>query len=63
MESEDESASNPFDPHRQTIQDLQILIQSYQQQGFLMFLVMDGNQDDTTTSQASRTRLQQLIYP
>jgi hypothetical protein len=46
MESEDESVGNPIDPHRQTIQYPQIFIQSYQQQGFLVFLLMDGNQDD-----------------
>jgi hypothetical protein len=46
MESEDEAMGIPIDPHRQTIHDLQIFIESYQQQGFLIFLLMEGNQDD-----------------
>jgi hypothetical protein len=46
MESEDESIGIPIDPHHQTIRDLQIFIQSYQQQGFLIFLLVDGNEDD-----------------
>jgi hypothetical protein len=46
MESEDESMGIPINPHRQTIRYLQVFIQSYQQQGFLIFLLMDGNQDD-----------------
>jgi hypothetical protein len=46
MESEDEAKGIPIDPHRQTIRDLQICIQSYQQQGFLIFLLLDSNQDD-----------------
>jgi hypothetical protein len=46
MESEDESLGLPIDPHHQTIRDLQIFIQSYQQQGFFISLLMDGNQDD-----------------
>jgi hypothetical protein len=36
----------PIAPHRQTIRDLQIFIASYQQEGYLVFLFMDGNQDD-----------------
>jgi hypothetical protein len=45
---EDEMESTPFhiDPHRQTIRDLQIFIASYQQEGDLVFLFMDGNQDN-----------------
>jgi hypothetical protein len=46
MDSEHESIGIPIDPHRQTIRDLQIFIQSYQQQGFFIFLLMDGNQYD-----------------
>jgi hypothetical protein len=46
MESEDEAMGIPIDPHRKTIRDLHILIQSYQQQRLLIFLLMDGNQDD-----------------
>jgi hypothetical protein len=45
MELEDESVGFPIDPHRQMIRDLQIFIQSYQQQFFLIFRPMDGNQD------------------
>ena len=45
MESEAESIGLPIDPHRQTIRDLQIFIQSYQQQGDFIFLLMDGNQN------------------
>jgi hypothetical protein len=41
-----ESIPFPTDPHRQTIRDLQIFISSYQQEGYLIFLFMDGNQDD-----------------
>jgi hypothetical protein len=44
MESKDEAMGIPIDPHRQTIIDLQIFIQSYQQQGFLVYLLMDNNQ-------------------
>jgi hypothetical protein len=47
MGDEHESIPFPIDPHRQTIRDLQILIVSYQQDGYLVFLVMEGNQDDT----------------
>jgi hypothetical protein len=47
MEEEHESIPFPIDPHRQTIRDLQIFIVSYQQDGYLVFLLMDGNQDDT----------------
>jgi hypothetical protein len=45
---EDEMESIPFsiDPHIRTIQDLQIFIASYQQEGYLVFLFMDGNQED-----------------
>jgi hypothetical protein len=39
MEDEHESIPFPVDPHRQ--------IASYQQDGYLVFLLMDGNQDDT----------------
>jgi hypothetical protein len=46
MESKDETMGIPIDIHRQTICDLQIFIQSYQQQGFLVFLLMDGNQEE-----------------
>jgi hypothetical protein len=46
IESVEEVTGIPIDPHRQNIRDLQIFIQSYQQQGFLIFLIMDGNQDD-----------------
>jgi hypothetical protein len=46
MESEDEAMGIPIDPHRRTIHHLQIFIQSYQQQGFLMFLLIYGNQDN-----------------
>jgi hypothetical protein len=46
---EDEHKFNPFtiDPHLQAIHDLQIFIASYQQDGYLVFLMMDGNQDNT----------------
>jgi hypothetical protein len=47
MESEDEYVGIPIDPHRQTIRDLQIFIQSYQQQGYFIFLLMDGKQNDS----------------
>jgi hypothetical protein len=46
MEDEMESIPYPIDPHRQDIHDLQIFIASYQQEGYLIFLFMDGNQDD-----------------
>jgi hypothetical protein len=46
MESEDESMVIPIDPHCQIVRDLQIFIQSYQQQGFLICLLMYGNQND-----------------
>jgi hypothetical protein len=46
MEDEIESIPFPIDPHQQTISDLQIFISSYQQEGYLIFLYMDGNQDD-----------------
>jgi hypothetical protein len=46
MEDEMESIPYPIDPHSQTIRDLQIFIASYQQEGYLVFLFMDGNQDD-----------------
>jgi hypothetical protein len=46
MEDEVESIPFPIDPHRQTIRDLQILIASYQQEGYLVFRLVDGNQDD-----------------
>jgi hypothetical protein len=45
MESEDEAMGIPIYPNRQMICYLKIFIQSYQQQGFLIFLLMDGNQD------------------
>jgi hypothetical protein len=45
MESEDESIGLPIDPHRQIIHDLQIFVQSYQQQGFFISNLMDGNQE------------------
>jgi hypothetical protein len=44
MEEEIESTPSPIDPHRQTIRDLQISIASYQQDGYLVFLFMDGKQ-------------------
>jgi hypothetical protein len=47
MKSEDESSGLPIDPHHQTIHGLQIFINSYQQQGFFIFLLVDGNQDDS----------------
>jgi hypothetical protein len=47
MESEDESIGSPIYPHHQTIRDLQIFIQGYQQQGYFIFLLMDGNQNDS----------------
>jgi hypothetical protein len=47
MEDEHKSIPFPIDPHRQTIRDLQIFIASYQQDGYLIFLLVDGNQDDT----------------
>jgi hypothetical protein len=43
MESEDESIVIPIDPHCQTIRDMQIFIKGYQQQGYFIFLLMDGN--------------------
>jgi hypothetical protein len=46
MESEDEAMGIPIYPHQQMIRDLQTFIQSYQQQGFLILLLMDGNQND-----------------
>jgi hypothetical protein len=46
MEEEIKSTHFPIDPHRQTILDLQIFIVSYQQEGYLVFIFMDGNQDD-----------------
>jgi hypothetical protein len=46
MEEEIESTPFPIDPHRQTNHDLKIFIVSYQQEGYLIFLFMDGNQDD-----------------
>jgi hypothetical protein len=45
MEDEMGSIPYPIDPHRQTIHDLQIFIASYIQEGYLVFLFMDGNQD------------------
>jgi hypothetical protein len=35
-----------IDPHRQMIRDLKICVQSYQQQSFLIFLLIDENQDN-----------------
>jgi hypothetical protein len=46
IEDEMESIHYHIDPHRQTIRDLQIFIASYRQEGYLIFLFMDGNQDD-----------------
>jgi hypothetical protein len=46
MEDEMESITYPIDPRIHTIRDLQIFIASYQQEGYLIFLFMDGNQDD-----------------
>jgi hypothetical protein len=46
MENEMESIPYPIDPHRKTIRDLEIFIASYQQEGYLVFLFMNGNQDD-----------------
>jgi hypothetical protein len=46
MEDEMESIPYHIEPHRQTIHDLQIFIASYQQEGYLIFLFMDGSQDD-----------------
>jgi hypothetical protein len=46
MEDEIESIPFPIDPHQQTIRDLLSFIASYQQEGYLVFLFMDGNQDD-----------------
>jgi hypothetical protein len=46
VESEDEAMGIPINPHRQTIRHLHIFIQSYQQQGLLIFLLMEGNEDD-----------------
>jgi hypothetical protein len=47
MEDEHKSIPFPIDPHRQTIRDLQIFIASYQQDRYIVFLMMDDNQDDT----------------
>jgi hypothetical protein len=47
MEDEIESIPYPIAPHIQTIRDLQIFISSYQQEGYLVFLFMDVNQDDS----------------
>jgi hypothetical protein len=47
MESEEKSMGIPINPHRQTMRDLQIFIQGYQQQGYFIFLIMDGNQNDS----------------
>jgi hypothetical protein len=46
MEEEIESTPFPIGPHRQTIRNLQIFIGSYQQERYLIFLFMDGKQDD-----------------
>jgi hypothetical protein len=45
MESEEEFIGLPIDPHCQMICDLEIFIQSYQQQEFFIFFCMNGNQD------------------
>jgi hypothetical protein len=44
--SEDASIGQTIDPHHQTINDLQIFINSYQQEGYLVIVCMDGNQDN-----------------
>jgi hypothetical protein len=41
-----ESIPFPIDPHLQTICDLQIFIAIYEQEGYLVFLLVDGHQDD-----------------
>jgi hypothetical protein len=46
MESEYASIGIPIDPHRQTTHDLQIFMNSYQKEGYLIILCMDGTQDD-----------------
>jgi hypothetical protein len=46
MEDKMESITYPIDPHRQIIRDLQIFIASYQQEGYLVYLLMDGHQED-----------------
>jgi hypothetical protein len=46
MEENIESTPFLIDPHSQTICDLQIFIASYQQEGYLVFLKIDGNQDN-----------------
>jgi hypothetical protein len=56
MESEDESIGIPIDPHHQTIRELQIFIQGYQQQGYFIFLLMDGNQNDSHVFQPHAIR-------
>jgi hypothetical protein len=56
MESEDESIGIPIDPHRQTMRDLQIFIQGYQQQGYFIFLLMDGNKNDSHVLQPQDIR-------
>jgi hypothetical protein len=43
MESEDASTGRPIVPHHQTISDLQIFINSYQQEGYLVSVCMDRN--------------------
>jgi hypothetical protein len=55
MESEDESVGIPINPHRQTIQDLQIFIQGYQQRYFI-FLLVYGNKNDSHVFQPQDIR-------
>jgi hypothetical protein len=57
MESEDESDGLPIDPRHQTIYDL--FIQSYKQQGFFTFLLVDGTQDHSHVFQHPH----QNLYP
>jgi hypothetical protein len=46
MEAEDTFIGLQIDPHCQMIRDLQIFINIYQQDGYLVVLCIDGNQDN-----------------
>jgi hypothetical protein len=52
MEQEDESQLALLDPHKQTVQDLQVFMLQHIEQGFTINPAMDGNKSGTHSFQA-----------